>query len=416
MVIALRKMLTIHPLLESPYDRRAWQTLCVLTGSFLGGYFLACVLLLKGLVWALPWLTGIVFLGGACFVWICTRVYHHSLMITQLDYRRARDRAEASLQKLHATQAQLIHNEKMLGLGQLVAGVAHEINNPVTFIHANLDHLEDYQQSLMSVLSAYEKAYPNPSSAVKESIEMEELDFIQADLPRILDSMRSGTQRISGIITALRNFSRLDESGFKRTNLREGLESTLALLDHRLKRVGDRPTIQVDIQWNNVPLVQCDPAALNQVFLHILTNAIDAIERLEQCHDNDSDPYQGRIKIRCKQTPTGLVNLRVSDNGIGMDAAVRQRIFEPFFTTKAVGQGTGMGLALVHQIVVQLHGGRIKCKSSPWEGSTFRIALPVTRADQIRSVPDPSTRSQAGLPVGSGLLDRNMASVVAPGL
>ncbi|MEC4804790.1 MAG: ATP-binding protein [Jaaginema sp. PMC 1079.18] len=276
---------------------------------------------------------------------------------------------EATLQELHATQAQIIQSEKMSSLGQLVAGVAHEINNPVNFIHGNLDYTKTYIEDLLGLMRLYEQCYPQPDSQILEKLEDIDWEFVQIDLPKMLSSMQTGTDRIRQIVLSLRNFSRTDEADIKTVDLHEGIDSTLMILQHRLKAKSDRPEIVVDKDYGNIPTVECYPGPLNQVFMNILSNAIDALE--------DIAPQLGKISIRTRLVRDNWVEIAIADNGPGIPKSIQKRIFEPFFTTKKIGKGTGMGMSISHQIITERHQGHLRCSSHPSGGTEFIIEIPV---------------------------------------
>jgi two-component system NtrC family sensor kinase len=277
---------------------------------------------------------------------------------------------EVTLCELQQAQTQLIQAEKMSSLGQMVAGIAHEINNPVSFIFGNLTYTEEYTGKLMKLLQMYRDEYPEPSPALQEAIEVFELDFLLDDLPKMLSSMQVGATRIRDIVRSLRNFSRLDESDMKKVNIHEGIDSTLMILEHRLKVQPDRPAIQIVKEYGQLPLVECYAGLLNQVFMNIIANAIDVLQ----------EPLEnpGIIRIRTEVEGT-LAVIRIADNGAGITDQVKQRIFDPFYTTKRIGSGTGMGLAISHSIIVEKHKGEIKCFSVVGKGTEFRIEIPIQR-------------------------------------
>ncbi len=293
--------------------------------------------------------------------------------------RIAREQAtkiERALYELQQAQTQLIQAEKMSSLGQMVAGIAHEINNPITFVFGNLTYTEEYTTSIMKLLQMYREEFPEPPPAIQAQIESLELDFLLEDLQKMLSSMKVGATRIRDIVRSLRNFSRLDESDMKSVNLHEGIDSTLMILEHRLKaksvsaagREYHRPIIQVTKQYGELPLVDCYAGLLNQVFMNIIANAIDAVE------EQKSNP--GIIRI-CTQVEGNLAAIAIADNGVGMTDRVKQRIFDPFYTTKAIGSGTGMGLAISHSIIVEKHQGEINCISAVDKGTEFIIKIPI---------------------------------------
>jgi PAS domain S-box-containing protein len=305
-----------------------------------------------------------------------------AIALNQADlYAQTRNKAlelEQTLQQLTSAQSQLIQNEKMSSLGQLVAGVAHEINNPVNFIYGNLTHANDYTQDLLHLLELYQNHYPEPVPEIQEELEAIELDFLMDDLPKLLSSMKVGADRIQLIVASLRTFSRMDEAEMKAVNIHEGIDSTLMILQHRLKAKHNHPEIEVIKEYGNLPLVECYAGQLNQVFMNILSNALDALEergsRLSgaQLRENPSI-----ISIKTEMLAPDRVLIRISDNGVGMTDAVCNRLFDPFFTTKPVGKGTGMGLSISYQIVTDRHKGSLKCTSSPGQGAELAIEIPL---------------------------------------
>lgn len=278
---------------------------------------------------------------------------------------------ETALHQLKKQQNQLIRAEKMSSLGQLVAGIAHEINNPVGFIHGNLRHVDHYTQTLLDLVDLYQSEYPHPPEHVIEEIEDIDLDFVQEDLPRLLSSMKTGTQRISQIVLSLRSFSRMDESVFKSVDIHEGIESSLLILQHLLIGAEDKPMIAVERDYDKLPLVTCSVGELNQVFMNVLVNAIEALHT-QPLADNKTP----KITIRTCVLLDDWVQIEIADNGLGMSEAVSSQIFEPFFTTKPVGQGTGMGLSLCYQIITETHQGKLTCLSAPGEGTSIMIQIP----------------------------------------
>ncbi|MBW4472955.1 MAG: GAF domain-containing protein [Stenomitos rutilans HA7619-LM2] len=287
---------------------------------------------------------------------------------------------EATLHQLQAMQLQLVQSEKMSSLGQLVAGVAHEINNPVNFIYGNLAHVDHYTQDLLDLLQLYKEIYVVLPADVQAKIDLIDLDFILADLPKLLASMKVGTDRIREIVLSLRNFSRLDQFEMKHVWLHEGIDSTLMILQHRLKPSPQQPGIEVIKDYGELPLVECSAGQLNQVFMNLLSNAIDA---LQDAHANDDKDVNrdrpGVITIQTQRLDTEHVQIVVRDNGPGMSSATQQKLFDPFFTTKVVGKGTGLGLSISYQII-ERHGGTLRCVSTPDQGSAFYIEMPIVQA------------------------------------
>jgi signal transduction histidine kinase len=287
---------------------------------------------------------------------------------------------EKALDELQEAQSQLVQSEKMSSLGQMVGGLAHEINNPINFIYGNLTYINQYTEELLNLIQLYQEYYPDPAAAIQAETEAIELDFIKEDLPKILSSMKIGADRISQIILSLRNFSRLDEADMKWVDIHEGLDNTLMILTHRLKaKELEVPDIQVTKDYGNLPTVQCYPGQLNQVFMNILSNAIEAIDDYNKNHSvEDIKNRPGRISI-CTEVlaDRNQVIILISDNGCGMTPDVNRRIFDPFFTTKPVGQGTGLGMSISYKIVVEKHGGQLECISAPNLGAAFFIYIPI---------------------------------------
>jgi len=277
----------------------------------------------------------------------------------------------------------------MSSLGQLVAGVAHEINNPVNFIYGNIFPAESYIQDLCNLLHLYQRHYPEPAPEIQAEIEAMDLEFVQRDLSDLLRSLKMGAERIRQIVLSLRNFSRLDEAAMKPVNIHEGIDNTLLILQSRLKGKGKQPDIEVIKQYGNLPLVECYAGQLNQVFMNILSNAIDALEkslvfgvRSEERTERTSSfvlwaSSLPTICIHTEQIAPNQVAISIHNNGDSIDDSLRDRLFDPFFTTKPVGQGTGLGLYISYQIVTDTHGGRLKCCSLPEQGVEFRIKIPI---------------------------------------
>jgi len=305
---------------------------------------------------------------------------HH--LNRELERRVAERTAElsAALAQLKQSQLLLVHSEKMSVLGQLVAGIVHEINNPMNFVHCNIAHVDEYMRGILSLLQVYQQHYPEPVAAVQAKAEEIDLGFLLSDLPKTLSSMKLGTARISEIVLSLRNFSRLDESDLKPCDIHAGIESTLLILQHRLKGKSEHPDIQVIKEYGDLPEVECYPSQLNQVFMNLVANAIDALEEsMLSCvlsEPRRSPIDRPTIRI-CTELIDDQVCIRVADNGLGITEEVKHRLFDPFFTTKPIGKGTGLGLPISHQIVVEKHQGQLECISALGGGTEFVITLPV---------------------------------------
>ncbi|MBD3562283.1 HAMP domain-containing histidine kinase, partial [Planktothrix sp. FACHB-1355] len=254
---------------------------------------------------------------------------------------------------------------------------AHEINNPVNFISGNLNYVNQYTQELISLVKLFQEQYPNPGVQIQEKIEAIELDFVLEDLPKLVSSMKIGVDRICQIVLSLRNFSRLDEAEMKPVNLHEGIDSTLLILQNRLKLKGGHPSIEVIKEYGNLPEVECYAGPINQVFMNIISNAIDALEQDSRGAEDKFLIPNPQIRIRTEVLEDDRVIIRLADNGSGIKPEVRQRIFDPFFTTKPVGKGTGLGLSISYQIIVEKHGGELECNSELGHGTEFVIKIPI---------------------------------------
>jgi two-component system, NtrC family, sensor kinase len=299
---------------------------------------------------------------------------------------------QATLKELQQTHSQLIHAEKMSSLGQLVAGIAHEINNPINFIYGNISYANDYIQDLLELVVLYQQYYPTPVQDIQKKIKQIDLNFLLLDLPKLISSMHIGAKRICEIVLSLRNFSRLDEADIKAVDIHEGINSTLMILQNRLKGTNKQNPIQVIKEYDKLPQVECYASQINQVFMNLLSNAIDAV--LSRCpseainrkvqdrampeEDNSLSFFNPTIYIYTKAVSDRYVEIKIIDNGSGMNETTRKRIFDPFFTTKPVGQGTGLGLSISYQIVVEKHGGVLECSSELGKGTEFLIQLPIS--------------------------------------
>jgi PAS domain S-box-containing protein len=297
--------------------------------------------------------------------------YQLAIAIDQAElYNDSRAKGKAlqhTLQELKRAQAQMVQNEKMSSLGQLVAGIAHEINNPVNFIHGNVDYTKVYVADLLKLVEQYQKYYPEPVAEINQAMEAIDLDFLRRDFPKILDSMQMGTTRINEIVESLRSFSRLDETGLKVVDLHKGIDSALMILQ---SRINQPPAIEIAKNYGELPLVECLAGEINQVFMNILVNAIDAL--------NELAPDQARqIVITTEAIAPDQVAIRIANNGPAIAIEIQHRIFDPFFTTKPVGQGTGMGMAISYQIITDKHHGQLLCHSQCGQGTEFVIQLPI---------------------------------------
>lgn len=291
----------------------------------------------------------------------------------------------ATLQELKSTQTQLIQAEKMSALGQLVAGIAHEINNPTNFIYGNLDHAEDYFNDLIELIELYQDYYPSPGEEIEKFMEEIELEYLTEDFSKVLHSMKIGASRIREIVKSLRTFSRLDEAEIKDVDIHEGIDSTLMILDNRLQQKKDRPEIQVIKEYGKLPPINCYAGQLNQVFMNLLTNAIDAIESKPIKNDlNSHSSSHSWIKIVTKMKNAAEIEIAIADNGPGIPDEVKHRLFDPFFTTKPVGKGTGLGLSISYSIIVEKHGGQLEVNSTPGKGTEFIISIPVKLSSLLK--------------------------------
>jgi signal transduction histidine kinase len=287
---------------------------------------------------------------------------------------------EETLANLKAVQIKMVQAEKMSALGVLVAGVAHEINNPVNFIHGNIAYAEEYIHDLLRLVAAYQVHCPNPAPAVQCMIEEIDLEFLTDDLTKVFGSMRTGTDRIRGIVQSLRTFSRLDEAEVKAIDIHEGIDSTLTILDNRIKARPDHPGIQIVREYGTLPKVECYAGQLNQVFMNILANAIDALEERDFVRSfAEIQANPSLITIRTHQSKLDAIAIHILDNGFGMNETTQSRLFDPFFTTKAVGKGTGLGMSISYDIITERHKGSLYCTSAPGMGTEFIIEIPINQ-------------------------------------
>ncbi|MBF2015966.1 MAG: GHKL domain-containing protein [Rivularia sp. T60_A2020_040] len=280
---------------------------------------------------------------------------------------------EATLLELQRTQAKMIHSEKMSGLGQMVAGVAHEINNPVSFVYSNLVPAREYADDFVELLELYQHNYPQPSEEIQNKIAEIDFDFIKEDFMKLLDSMEVGTERIYKIVLSLRNFSRLDEAEFKQVDIHQGIDSTLMILGNKLKTTSQHNEIQIVKDYGDIPFVECYPSQLNQVLMNIIANAIDAFEEKPDHHKNISN----QITISTQKIAHNSIKIMIADNACGIPSEIHSKIFDPFFTTKQVGKGTGLGLSISYEIITDKHGGKLYFDSIVMKGTTFFIEIPI---------------------------------------
>ncbi|PAX54606.1 hybrid sensor histidine kinase/response regulator [Brunnivagina elsteri] len=367
-----------------------------------------------------------------------------NLRLLQLKLQEKNVLLQKAFDDLKTAQVQQIQNEKMIGLGQLVAGVAHEINNPVSFIYGNLQYANQYVQDLVNLIELYQQEYPEATPKVEAKVKDIDLKFVMDDLQNLTSAMYRGADRIREIVISLQNFSRFDEAQMKSANIHQGIDNTLLMLEHRLNSTAHRPAITIVKEYGNLPSIDCFPGELNQVFMHILNNAIDALEKgnttwqisqhniknnlvkdnteenldnqkpynkqslMPKTYGNGQTDYHNRqsleeenqnyswnsrslishsqdlipqIRINTQVTNTNSVKIIISDNGTGIDDRVRSRLFDPFFTTKPVGKGTGLGLSISHQIIVQKHRGSLTCHSAPEQGAEFIIEIPIRQPE-----------------------------------
>ncbi|MFB2834525.1 sensor histidine kinase [Floridanema evergladense] len=298
--------------------------------------------------------------------------------------RKEMEKSAKAYQALQETQAKLIQTEKMSSLGQLVAGVAHEINNPINFIYGNLPHAADYTQELLRLIELYQQKYPNPEPEIQELEEEIDLEFLITDLRKIQSSMSIGANRIREIVLSLRNFSRFDEAEMKDVDIHEGIDSTLLILQNRLKETPANLAINLVKEYGNLPLVECYAGQLNQVFMNILSNAIDALEKFRSKEQKENHNFVPTILIQTKLSEDkSRAVIQIKDNGCGISNENKSKLFDPFFTTKPVGKGTGLGLSICYQIVVDKHKGDLRCVSELGKVTEFIIEIPIYQTKPI---------------------------------
>lgn len=324
-----------------------------------------------------------------------------ALRESQAKLQEKNQQLKSTLKDLKQTQTQLIQSEKMVSLGQMVAGVAHEINNPISFIYGNLDYANQYVKTLFKLVQLYGSYYPNPPGEIQKELDENDLEFIVEDFPRLLNSMQSGAERIEKIVKSLRTFSRLDESDMKSVDIHEGIESTLMLLQSRLKCPEKKLEIQVIKDYSELPLVECYAGQLNQVMMNLLCNAIDTLEEKDKhrsIEEISANPSTITIRTYLSQTAIQYVAISIADNGCGIPESIRKRVFDPFFTTKAVGQGTGLGLSVSHSII-ERHHGKITCESEWEKGTNFIVEIPLKQCNSTIQTPVQQQENQNHLSI-----------------
>lgn len=317
-------------------------------------------------------------MNQGAFDFVTKPMNFQDLSITLARALQAVDEENENKARLARSQSQLVQSEKMSALGEMVAGVAHEINNPVNFIYGNLKPARGYVHDLNELIALYQEKYPTPDPEIQELLEEIDLPFLQEDLNKLFDSLDIGAGRIRDLVLSLRNFSRLDEADKKRVDIHEGIESTLLILGNRLKATPQRPAIQIVREYGVLPQVECYPSQLNQVMMNLLANAIDAFEELNAERSHEEIKTVPNVITISTAVVEGLgLKIEIADNGPGIPLEVQPKLFDPFFTTKVVGKGTGLGLSISHEIIVQKHGGRISCLSEVGQGTRFVVEIPI---------------------------------------
>ncbi|MEA5569067.1 PAS domain S-box protein [Anabaena sp. UHCC 0399] len=359
----------VHGIAEGAAIRQRYKN-CVETG--ISSSYEECLTLRNQETWWLTKINPLKNSEGRIYRLVGTTLNITERKQAEIKLQQQAENLENTLRELQLTQTQLIHSEKMSSLGNMVAGVAHEINNPVNFIHGNLIPASEYAHDLLQLVQLYQIHFPYPPEEIKELLIDIDFDFLKEDIVKLLTSMRVGTQRIREIVLSLRNFSRLDEAEFKQVDIHEGIDSTLMILHNRLKVKPEHPEILVIKEYGKLPLIECYPGQLNQVFMNIISNAIDALEE-------SFLGEQAQIYIRTEVMNNNWISISIADNGMGIDTEIVSKLFDPFFTTKNVGKGTGLGLSISYQIVVDRHRGKLSCHSEPGKGAEFVIEIPINQ-------------------------------------
>ncbi|WP_066376999.1 PAS domain-containing sensor histidine kinase [Anabaena sp. CA = ATCC 33047] len=359
----------VHGMIEGAAVRQRYRN-CVETG--IPNSYEECLTIRNQSTWWLTKINPLQNSEGKIYRLVGTTLNITERKKAEIQLQQQAKSLENALRELQRTQTQLIQSEKMSSLGNMVAGIAHEINNPVNFIHGNLIPASEYAHDLLHLVQLYQIHFPYPPAEIQEVLIDIDFEFLQEDLVKLLTSMRVGTQRIREIVLSLRNFSRLDEAEFKQVDIHEGIDSTLMILQNRLKSKPGHPEILVIKEYGNLPLIDCYPGQLNQVFMNIISNAIDALE-------DSFIGEQAQIHICSEVINSNWVSIKIADNGAGIPVDVVDKLFDPFFTTKSVGKGTGLGLSISYQIVVDRHGGKLSCHSQPGQGAEFMIEIPISQ-------------------------------------